>query len=151
LCLASRPIFCGATFYGMATLGDPGSAGLPQTDQQKMMQRVMKVFAVGLVPLTSWMSSGVFVYWISNNAFAVSQSLLLKTPVVRSAVGLPPMPKGTTILPQLAPAATAKAQAPAAPFIPSENDFASARPSKVAAATGGGRVSRPKKGKGKKR
>ena len=33
----------------------------------------MSAVAVGMVPLTSWFQTGIFVYWISTNTFAMTQ------------------------------------------------------------------------------
>lgn len=116
----SLPIACGATFFAMVSIGDAGQAGAKLDDKQAMMKQVMQGFAVLMPALTSWMPSGVFVYWISNNLFAMTQTLLLKTPRARHVFGLPALPSGTPILPKLrlASETTAAEAASAAPFIP---------------------------------
>jgi len=86
------PCICGASFYGMVQLGDPGQAGAPIDEKTKTMRTFMSAVAVGMVPLTSWFQTGIFVYWISTNTFAMTQTLLLRQPAVRSFVGMPPLP-----------------------------------------------------------
>lgn len=69
------PIVCGGTFYSMVQLGDPGQApGVPVDERQAMMRTMMKGAAVVMVPATAWFESGVFVYWISTNMFAMTQA-----------------------------------------------------------------------------
>ncbi len=87
------PVVCGASFFGMVHLGDAGQApGVPLDEKQQTMRRYMKFVALGMIPLTSWMESGVFVYWISTNAFGVVNTIALRQPAIRSLVGMPPLP-----------------------------------------------------------
>jgi len=111
------PVLCGFSFYGLIALGDAGTAGSTPSDQQIMMRRFMKGFSVFMVPLTYWMHSGVFIYWITNNVLAMGQTVLLKTPSARAAFGMPPLPDGTSILPQLT---SPKKPEPSGPFIPQQ-------------------------------
>ena len=99
------PGVMGVSFFAMASLGDPGQASGATVDpRQAQMRNMMKVAAFVMVPATAWFESGVFVYWISTNAATITQTLLLRQPVVRSISGLPP-------LPPLPPAAAATAAA----------------------------------------
>jgi YidC/Oxa1 family membrane protein insertase len=69
------PVLCGTTFFGMVHLGDGGQApGAPVDPKQAMMRQMMKGVAVIMVPTTAWFESGVFVYWISTNTFAMMQA-----------------------------------------------------------------------------
>jgi len=87
------PVICGTTFFGMVSLGDPGQApGAPVDPKQATMKTFMKFVAVAMVPATAWFESGVFVYWISTNAVSMLQTVTLRQPFVRSAVGMPPLP-----------------------------------------------------------
>jgi len=87
------PLVCGASFYGMVTLGDAGQAPGAKLDaRQEQMKMFMKGVAVLMVPTTAWFESGVFVYWISTNAITVLQTITLRQPLVRHAVGMPPLP-----------------------------------------------------------
>jgi YidC/Oxa1 family membrane protein insertase len=87
------PVICGATFFGMVQLGDAGQVPGQELDsRQQMMRQMMKGAAVLMVPATSWFESGVFIYWISTNCFAMTQTILLRQPVLRDVVGLPPVP-----------------------------------------------------------
>jgi len=106
------PIVCGGTFYSMVQLGDPGQApGVPVDERQAMMRTMMKGAAVVMVPATAWFESGVFVYWISTNMFAMTQTVLLRQPAIREAAGMPPLPGAGPMgmLPAEAAAASAAA------------------------------------------
>ena len=93
------PSLCGATFFAMVHVGDAGQAqGQELNDQVGMQKKFMKGFAVAMVPLTAWMSSGVFIYWIANNLAGVSQTLLLRQPAVRQLTGMPPLPGSAQFL-----------------------------------------------------
>ena len=88
------PIMCGASMYGMVSLGDAGtSKALADADEkQKMMRNVMKGAALIMVPATYWFPTGIFVYWISTNTIGIAQTVALRQPVIRSLVGMPPLP-----------------------------------------------------------
>ena len=75
-----------------------------------VMKNFMKGVAVGMPVMTYWMSSGVFIYWISTNVIGVSTTVFLRQPPIREALGMPPIPTVPGMLP-ITPAALA----PAAP------------------------------------
>jgi YidC/Oxa1 family membrane protein insertase len=87
------PVMCGATFFGMVSLGDPGQApGVALDARQEQMRTFMKGVALLMVPTTAWFESGVFVYWISTNMVSILQTVTLRQPFVRAAVGMPALP-----------------------------------------------------------
>ena len=89
------PVICGASMYGMVSLGDAGQASAAQTAQDErtaMMRNMMKGAAVLMVPMTYWMPSGVFMYWITTNGIGICQTVALRQPTIRAAVGMPPLP-----------------------------------------------------------
>jgi len=108
------PVLCGATFFAMVHLGDAGQTGKVD-DKTALMKNVMKGVAVLMVPMTSWFEAGVFVYWISSNLCAMSQTVLLKQPAVRAAVGMPPV---AAVLSAPASTLSGAGAVPATPYIP---------------------------------
>jgi len=86
------PVLSGLSLFGMVSLGDAGQAGAKPDAQQQMVKNVMRGAAVVIVPATAWFESGVFIYWLTANALAITQTLALRQPSIRSAVGMPPMP-----------------------------------------------------------
>lgn len=87
------PILTSASMYGMVTLGNPGEvANGPKDDRQAMMRNAMKGVAVLMLPMTYWMESGIFLYWISTNAIGACQTVALRQPPVRDLLGMPALP-----------------------------------------------------------
>lgn len=77
------PLICGVTLFGMTELGgDTGSKMTPQ------MRTGMRVVAGLSVPMTYWLPTAVFCYWIPNNIFSVCLSLAMKTDLLRRGLGL---------------------------------------------------------------
>ncbi|CAM9224152.1 unnamed protein product [Discosporangium mesarthrocarpum] len=83
------PILTGLSFLLMAELG---ADGLSQGNNSAMMRAGMRLIGVIMVPLTWDVSSGVFIYWLTSNAFSLSQVLVLKIPGVKPALGIPVPP-----------------------------------------------------------
>lgn len=82
------PVLASATFLITIEMG--GEAGQQQNPgQAKTMKNVMRVMAVGMVPLTMAMPSSVFMYWITSNSFSCVQTAAFKIPAVKSALGIP--------------------------------------------------------------
>jgi len=116
------PVMTGFSMYGMVALGDAGTskALADQDEKQRMMRNMMKGAAVLMVPATYWFPTGVFIYWISTNTFGVVQTVALRQPIIRSTVGMPPLPgapgsPGTTGLLGMTPAQAAAALPKAGP------------------------------------
>ena len=89
------PVLCGASMYGMVSLGDPGQASgsdAAQDERAKMMRNVMKGAAVLMVPMTYWFQSGIFIYWITTNSIGMVQTVALRQPPIRALVGMPALP-----------------------------------------------------------
>ena len=90
------PICMGGSFYYMVALGDAGTPpGAPVDERQATMKSIMKVAAVAMIPATYWFPTGVYVYWITTNVATISQTHLLRMPLVREAAGLPALPTYT--------------------------------------------------------
>ena len=53
----------------------------------------MRFVAVAIVPFTLNMPAGVFMYWTASNFFSLTQMLMLKSPAVKAALGLPDLKK----------------------------------------------------------
>jgi len=84
------PIATGVLFLGMVELGSPD---MPETAMSKNMKMFMRVMAITMPPLTYQFPSGVFIYWMTSNAFTLMQSLALKIPTVKAALGIPEIPQ----------------------------------------------------------
>jgi len=68
------PVLSGLSLFGMVSLGDAGQAGAKPDAQQQMVKNVMRGAAVVIVPATAWFESGVFIYWLTANALAITQT-----------------------------------------------------------------------------
>ncbi len=69
-----------------------GADGMATTDQDKF-RWVMRGLAFIMTPLTMTMSQGLFVYWTTNNAISVTQTMILKQPAIRKYFDMPEPPK----------------------------------------------------------
>ncbi|OQR95764.1 mitochondrial inner membrane protein OXA1 [Thraustotheca clavata] len=67
---------------------EAGGEGMPKEylSQAKMGMRLV---ALIMVPVATTFQSGVLVYWVTSNTFTLTQTLLLKVPAIRSALGIP--------------------------------------------------------------
>ena len=86
------PATMSASFLAMIYVGDAGQAGTKDDEKQLMMKRFMMVMAPVIGVATANFEAGVFVYWSAANSFTLLQSAVLRVPVARAAVGLPPIP-----------------------------------------------------------
>ena len=85
------PVCASATMLIIAQLGgDTGNE--QQKEQMEKFRKVMSIAAVGVFPLTYWMPSLTFCYWISSNSFSCFQVPLMKRPAVKKALGIPIVP-----------------------------------------------------------
>ena len=59
-----------------------------------MQKGVQRILCLSMAPLLIGLHypAGVFVYWITNNAFSVVQVVAFNQPWVRGTFGLPPIP-----------------------------------------------------------
>ncbi|KAK9810108.1 hypothetical protein WJX72_005000 [[Myrmecia] bisecta] len=83
------PIISSLVFLTTIELG--AADGMQGQDPKVMtrMKNFMRALAVIMVPLTASMPQSVFCYWITSNAFSLLQSIVLKVPAVKQALGLP--------------------------------------------------------------
>lgn len=77
------PIVAGATLLAMTELG--GESGNKMTPQMKMAMRGVVAISV---PLTAWLPSALFCYWIPNNIFSVGLNAASRHPAMKRAMGL---------------------------------------------------------------
>lgn len=63
-------------------------------EQGKIMIMVFRGMSLIMVPITMNFPTSLFCYWVTNNAFSLGQTLLLKVPVVKKSFGIwnPPKP-----------------------------------------------------------
>lgn len=83
------PVLTSATFLLNVELG---ADGIPQ-QQQKQMRLTFRIMAAGMIPLTLYFPSGIFVYWLTSNLFSLAQFSILRQPAVRRLVGIPELMK----------------------------------------------------------
>jgi YidC/Oxa1 family membrane protein insertase len=69
-------------------------SGIASSD---VMLNVMRLLTLAMVPVAIYFESAVLCYWASNNSITLAQSLLLKSPAIRSRLGIwePPKPVPT--------------------------------------------------------
>lgn len=82
------PIIAGLTLLAMTELG--GDTGTKMTPTMRV---AMRFLAVASVPMTSWMPSAVFCYWIPNNIFSVVLGGAMRSPTLKKQLGLAVDPK----------------------------------------------------------
>ena len=79
------PVVTSATMLAVIELGADGTQPMAGT-----MKMVMRGMSLVIIPFTASMPSGLFCYWMMNNAFSLTQVSLLKLPPLRDAMGLLP-------------------------------------------------------------
>ena len=85
------PVCASITMLTIAQLGgDTGNDA--QKEQMEKFRKVMSIAAIGVFPLTYWMPSLTFCYWISSNSFSCFQVPLMRQPAVKRAFGIPIVP-----------------------------------------------------------
>ena len=85
------PVLTASTFLLMIEIGADGMQ--TNTAQAQTMKNVFRVLGVASLGFTSWMPQSVFMYWLTNNMFSLSQTVFLKSQAVRDACGIWPPPK----------------------------------------------------------
>ena len=85
------PVCASITMLTIAQLGgDTGNE--QQKEQMEKFKKVMSFAAVAVFPLTYWMPSLTFCYWISSNSFSCIQVPMMKKPAVKKLFGIPIVP-----------------------------------------------------------
>jgi len=80
------PVLCGLTF--LATI-EAGADQMQNQPNSAAMKNFMRALSVGIVPFTTGLPSGVFMYWVASNGFSLGQTLLFKVRAVRDFLQLP--------------------------------------------------------------
>ncbi|KAI8059317.1 60Kd inner membrane protein-domain-containing protein [Gongronella butleri] len=78
---------------GMLAVLEAGTEAGSATPQSKGMKNFMRGITVVMIPVTAWMPSGVFVYWLTSNVYSIGQILALKNPGLRKALNIPQLIK----------------------------------------------------------
>lgn len=77
------PIIAGLSLLAMTELGgDTGSKMTPT------MRSIMRFMAFASVPMTSWMPSAVFCYWIPSNIYSVCLGGAMRSSALKTRLGL---------------------------------------------------------------
>ncbi|KAE9006828.1 hypothetical protein PR002_g16380 [Phytophthora rubi] len=79
------PILSSALMIASVELGGDAMAG----EMKDKLKFGMRFFAAIMVPLTMNFQSGIFVYWVTSNAFTVAQSALLRVNLIKRALNIP--------------------------------------------------------------
>ncbi|XP_039046693.1 mitochondrial inner membrane protein OXA1-like [Hibiscus syriacus] len=74
--------------------------GMEGNPAAKTMKNVSRVLAALTVPFTMSFPKAIFCYWITSNLFSLTYGLVLKAPGVKKALGVPEIPKETTVTTQ---------------------------------------------------
>ena len=82
------PVANALSFLVMLELGADGI----ETSQQETFKWSMRGLAVAMGPLTMSMPQAVFIYWTTNNAISIVQTLILKQEHVRTYFDIPKPP-----------------------------------------------------------
>lgn len=77
------PILAGLSLLAMTELGGDTGAKMTPT-----MRSAMRFLAFSSVPMTCWMPSAVFCYWIPSNMFSVCLGGAMRSTVLQSRLGL---------------------------------------------------------------
>jgi YidC/Oxa1 family membrane protein insertase len=78
-------IACGLFVMNIQLGGEVGETNV----LEKRMKKILTAGSVCLIPITISFPTAVFMYWIPNTLLVTLQMLMLKTPAVRTALGIP--------------------------------------------------------------
>jgi YidC/Oxa1 family membrane protein insertase len=84
------PIISSLTFLAAVEFAPQNPA--VKSSQREMTKWGLRALGVAMVPLTASFPSGVFVYWITSNVFSFAQTVLLRVPFAKRAMGIPEDP-----------------------------------------------------------
>ncbi|KAG1687973.1 hypothetical protein DVH05_004492 [Phytophthora capsici] len=79
------PVMSAALMMASVELGGD-AMGAEMKDKMKF---AMRGFALLMVPLTMNFQSGIFVYWVTSNAFTLTQTALMRADIVKRALNIP--------------------------------------------------------------
>lgn len=81
------PMLSGLTWLVTIEMG----CDTPRTENMKLLRSGLRFLAAVMVPVTSAIPSGVFVYWITSNLFSMAQIIILQRfSAVRRMLRIPP-------------------------------------------------------------
>ncbi|KAM3263171.1 mitochondrial inner membrane protein OXA1 [Capsicum annuum] len=108
------PILTALTFWITVELN--AQEGLEGNPAAKTIKNVSRGFAALTVPLTATFPKAIFCYWITSNLFSLSYGLVIKSPAVKKALGVP-----------IIPVSPPTEQKPALPFFETLKKYAAAQ------------------------
>lgn len=87
------PVASALSFLGMMELGKEAMLA-SNPAQGKMMLNAFRGLAFFMVPVTLNFHTGIFCYWMTNNAISLGQSIIFRNSAARKALGIwdPPKP-----------------------------------------------------------
>ncbi|KAF3632187.1 putative long chain acyl-CoA synthetase 4-like [Capsicum annuum] len=108
------PILTALTYWITVELN--AQEGLEGNPAAKTIKNVSRGFAALTVPLTATFPKAIFCYWITSNLFSLSYGLVIKSPAVKKALGVP-----------IIPVSPPTEQKPALPFFETLKKYAAAQ------------------------
>ncbi|KAG7400327.1 hypothetical protein PHYBOEH_006267 [Phytophthora boehmeriae] len=79
------PVISSALMVASIEVGGDGLA----PEMKDKMKFGMRCFALVMVPLTMNFQSGIFVYWVTSNMFTLTQSIIMRSKLVKRALSIP--------------------------------------------------------------
>lgn len=64
----------------------------PPTKLQSIATNAFRIFSLAMIPIASSVRSCLCIYWVSSSVYGLLQNLLLLSPKIRRAVGIPITP-----------------------------------------------------------
>ncbi|XP_015706129.1 mitochondrial inner membrane protein OXA1L [Coturnix japonica] len=83
------PLLSSATMWMVLEAGVESGVSSPQAGAVRVVLRLLPLL---FLPMTIHFPAAIFVYWLTSNSFSLLQALLLRVPVVRSALRIPALP-----------------------------------------------------------
>ena len=83
------PLLASATFLLTVEAGAADGMEGQGEEMKSKMKNIMRAVAIIIVPFSGSMPASVFMYWTASNFFSLAQTLVLKIPGVKPALGIP--------------------------------------------------------------
>jgi YidC/Oxa1 family membrane protein insertase len=80
------PVISAMTWIGTVKVG----ADRIRTPMARYFENFLSYLSLAMIPVTSTMPQGVFVYWISSNVYSLIQMGVMRNAKIRRSLGIPP-------------------------------------------------------------
>lgn len=88
------PLLAAATFLLTVEVGAADGMEGQTAVMQKRMKNIMRFVSLAIIPFSGNLPASVFMYWTASNAFSLAQTLVLRIPGVKPALGIPTLKPG---------------------------------------------------------